>query len=71
MPNDLLYIPAPGEQRSAAEWRAFRRWARRRGYTGIVCLPDNARGDLLFPGPGVVVSPGVITAPPALKEIAP
>jgi hypothetical protein len=71
MPNDLLYIHAPGDRRTAAEWRAFRRWARRRGYGRIIALPDNRRGDLSFPSPGVVVSPGVITAPSTRKEIAP
>jgi hypothetical protein len=68
MPNDLLYVHSLGERRTAAEWRTFRRWARRRGYARIIALPDNGRGDLLFPAPGVVVSPGVITAAPSPEE---
>jgi hypothetical protein len=66
---DLLYIHPAAEQRTAREWRTFTRWARRRGYGRIIALPDNGRGDLLFPAPDTVISPGVvITTAPSPEE---
>lgn len=58
---DLTFIHHPDRPLTPRQERALLRHARRLGYSGVVALPDNQRGDLLRT-PGLVVAPGVAFA---------
>lgn len=69
--SDLLFVHSPretAEVRRPSEWRRLARFAHRHGYARVITLPDNGRGDLTFPAPGLLIGPGVTTSPPRSKE---